>query len=272
MKNRPARIYRSLGDGTAVATDYVKMPDGREVPAPANKMEGRVPLQKLPKECPVITNSQINQNSNQMNFNNPAIVTTETPAGNLSTGRIETGSIAAQLEVLTISISNAESSGGPDQVLLGDGAGNLALAAAYGGVGISSLRSGVTFNGNWGTATQTQLKTLTSMVALDLHGLHMVGYDTSGNPDSSVFTGSFLKTAEASVSGNSAVVKNVPLAQMLKPNNYQSHIREIPGFRFTLDALHGIIVTLAIGKRIDLTFNISAAEKSRIMNKISYGV
>lgn len=266
-----ARIYQDLGNGQAIQTDFVKTADGRTLQVPANKLEGTVPISRVPARCPVVKPDSVNsQMQNSMNIQgNPAIVTTEDATGNLLLSRAETGRLNGATKVISFSISNTEATGGPDSILVGDGNGMLALAATYGGLGITSLRAGIIFDGNWGTATGTQLKQMTSNNALDLHKLHLIGYDTSGNPDPSVFTGGFLKMARATWNGDAAQSVDVPLQMLIKPNTYQDHIREMDGFRFTLDSMSALVFKLAIGKRIDVTMEISAAAHTYLMNKVT---
>lgn len=268
---KQVRVYKNLGDGTAVQADTIMMASGEFVPAPATNKE-IIPIQKVPKVCPCVPVNQINNpsNSNSMtglNFSNPGVIITEKANGQVSSARNETASANANIEVISFSISNTEAAGGPDLVCIGDGNGLLNLAGAYGGVGPFSTRAGIVFDGNWGPNFDTIFAGLTKSNPIDVHKLHLVGYDTAGNNDASVFVGGFIKEARASFSGNSATVSDIPLQQLLKTDSYNAFVRETDNFRMTIDGMAGLIFKLAIGKRIDVTMTISAANETYAMNR-----
>lgn len=267
--NKAVRIYKNLGDGTAVQADSILMADGTIKSQPARSSEGIIPISKVPKACPCIPVNQFDNslNNQSMNFQNPGIISAETANGKVVTARNETGSAAANRRVISFSISNTESTGGPDLVVVGDGNGLLNLTGAYGGVGPFSVRAGIVFDGNWGASFQTIFAGLTKSNPIDVHKLHLIGYDTAGSPDSSVFVGGFIKQARATFNGDAAVVSDIPLQQLLRTDSYNAYVRETDNFRMTIDGMAGLIFKLATGKRIDVTMDISSANETYSMNR-----
>lgn len=200
--------------------------------------------------------------------NNGLVQLSETASGAIKQYRPETANMAGMYQTINIGISNAETSGGPDMVLLGDANGVLSLTAQYGGLNPGSLRAGVTFSGTWGTSARTILAGITGKNPVDVHELNIQGFDTSGNPDSSFLNDGFLKLARGTFNGDAAQVVTVPLVFLTKPTDYNTWIKYMKDFRFTLDGMSALVVNLPTGKAITITMRISAAAQTYGMNKV----
>lgn len=269
-----ARIYQDMGNGQVLETEFVQTPAGRVLRAPTSVKARVLDRSQIPAQCPVISQNSINNSMNQNQIMRPGGITpgtirlSEDAYGNVRDFRSETADLRGNLKVINITVSNAESSGGPDTILLGDGNGILALAATYGGLAPGSLRSGITISGTWGTSTNTILQNLSRANPLDVHELQLQGYDTSGNPDSSFFTGGFIKLARAKFNGDAAEVSEIPLQFLTSPQDYNTYIRQTKDFRFTIDAQSGILLNLPIGKSVQITMKLSAVSETYGMNKV----
>lgn len=266
MAIKAVRIYKDLGNGTAIETELAQLADGKVIKAPVS-MPGRVfKKTDIPPVCPIVSPS--NQNSMFTSVDNQTIKLSEDATGNVRQFRSETADMAGMYQTVNIGISNAEATGGPDVVLLGNGNGVLSLTAQYGGLNPGTLRSGVTFSGTWGTSGQTILAAITKANPIDVHELNIQGFDTSGNPDSSFLSDGFLKLARGTFNGDAAKVVTVPLAFLTKPGDFNTWIKFMKDFRFTLDGMSALVVNMPIGKAITLTMRISAAAQTYGMNKV----
>ena len=265
MATKAVRIYKDLGNGQVIETDMIQLPSGQVQQTQRKASTGQVFRRiQIPPECPIVSNIQ---NQNTMNGNG-LIQLSETATGNVNQFRPETANLSGMYQTINIGISNAEVSGGPDMVLLGDANGVLSLTAQYGGLNPGSLRSGVTFSGTWGTSARTILAGITGKNPIDVHELDVQGFDTSGNPDSSFLTDGFLKLARGKFNGDAAEVVTVPLVFLTKPTDYNTWIKYMAGFRFTLDGMSALVANMPIGKAVTITMKISAAAQTYGMNKV----
>lgn len=165
--------------------------------------------------------------------------------------RSETPAMSATPLKLIITISNAHAS--PQTLEIGDAAGEIKRTQ-----GIPDKDAAVTIGGSFGTATLTQLKTLTGMMNYRLHSLNVQSFTTAGAQSTGFFTDGTLKMAYASPIGDPPQIRVIQLNDLLKADDYNSFIREVKDFRFILAPLTGLIATVPNGIKVVLTFDLHA--------------
>lgn len=245
------RIYQDIGNGLAVETDFVRATSGETLPVPA-KTKAPVRVEKvLQNNCPVLP-AQNQTNITSMNSNLPyGVLQAEGVMGNRENARVEVAGWDETRSTFRIGISNGEAT--TETFVLGAGYGIAQLSTANGGLGVVAPKAGVVISGSFGTATYTQLATL-SLGALRMHGLHMIGKTTAGAASTAFFDSGNLKFLESYPNGDSVQLKDYNLSDLVTPETYQTNIRQDKDFRAIVDGYNGLFLTIPAGEAVFITF------------------
>ena len=181
----------------------------------------------------------------------------ELPGGAVVQGRFEAPAVDAQTKKWVITVDNT-SGGAAATLFIGDSAGILGDSKS------ASIPAGTVIDGPWGSDTLSIIKLLTSGMgnAIDLHGLHIQG-DAASSVNALV-----ISKMKADIAGNNANEERIYLQDLLKGSTYQDTVREDPSFRFSLNNMSGIYLSVADGDTITLTFHVSAIGEGGLMMQV----
>jgi len=136
-------------------------------------------------------------------------------------------------------------------VYLGDGTGLVRAKDKNFGAGIPA---GVTIGGTYGVNTHALFQELTKSATLDLHGLHIAGYDDNNAEDPTVFDEGQVTLQSVSPDFQNLSEVVLPLSDLLGSGDFRSNIREDSSFRFKAGALSAIRIDMPAGSKMVLTF------------------
>jgi hypothetical protein len=248
--SKPVRVHQQISNTKCVQMPYVQYHTGERVFKPITNSKPMNVQQVMTRGCIVDSNkNNMYRNGNGAPF---GVHTAETAAGQGINFRSEAAGQILERQSLYISIANGEVT--DEEFLIGDGA---ALLAAK--LGIGAPKAGVIIDGTFGAASYTTIQTLTGLVPMDLHRLHLAGYTTLGAASDAVFNNGFIKSAKASVTNNSAVDEEHVVRDQVLPSSVNTNIRITENWRFQINPITAIHLLIPAGEQLVMTFSVVSA-------------
>jgi hypothetical protein len=247
------RVLTQVGPNQYRQEKRLRNMEGAEIMAPITQTGIFTPSEISGDISEFFINPTMQNQNNYQNQSPAAVGMAETASGRMVSYRSEadTGvSSAGVRRPLRFVISSTAA--GPTVLYLGDGSGLVRAKDKNFNIGIPA---NVTVGGTYDANTHGLFESLTKSAGLDLHGIHIAGYDAATNAeDATIFDEGkiTLMSVGADFQNLSEVV--LPLADLLSAGDFRSNIREDASFRFKAGAMSAVKVDIPAGAKMVITF------------------
>lgn len=135
------------------------------------------------------------------------------------------------------------------EVIIGDGAGTICAGK---NIDCSTQFADIDIDGSFGTDSAAKLKSISSVVPLNVQGLHIEQIVGSG-----FFAGSAIRTAQGSFNNTKLTELPVDTQFATSSNTQDKSIRNLSCFQFTFAPFTGLVIKIPAGATVNFTFNVT---------------
>jgi len=255
------RVLREVAPGKVIQEPIARTMDGEQIAMPVTDRRvlelSRIPnadqliIERAPKpDAPIYQPQKVPMQTAVLPTSAaPTRGIAETPTGGNVSFRHE-ASVGVGSNVRRSFKVVLDNGGAAEEVIyLGDGLGLIQLFNGD----ADFVNTMVT--GQIGANTVTKLKDITNSIILDLHGLHLAGYEAGGStPSAAAFDSGKVEVLSIAPDYQSVKSQTLPLSDMLNSESFRDNVRQDDSFRMHLGPLTAMRITLPAGAKLAVTF------------------